>query len=255
MPRRLGYGEEATLVEHLGELRARIVVVLVTLVAGFAVAYVFRGHVLHWLNAPLPHRLDKPVTFGVAEPFLTSMWVSLWAGLGLALPVVVWQFWAFFAPALQPHYQRTMALMVGLATLLAAGGILFGYFVALPAAVRFLTTYDSAHYTILVRAKDYYSFCIQVLAAVAVVFELPVVVLGLVQMRILSARRLRRQWRIGLATCAVIAVALPGVDPVTTVLEMIPLFLLYGLSIVFATLLERSRARTAPSATPTGAES
>src|SRR5262249_23963735 len=161
-------------------------------------------------NSPLPKRLDKPVTFGVAEPFLTSMWVSIWAGLALALPIVVWQVWAFFAPAFQPHYQRTMALMVGFATLLAGGGILFRYLLALPAAVHFLTSYDSANYTILVRAKDYYSFCVQVLAAVAVVFELPVIVLGLVQLHILSAARLRRQWRIGLAICAVIAVALPG---------------------------------------------
>jgi sec-independent protein translocase protein TatC len=254
MPRRLGYGEEATLVEHLGELRARIIIALAALLTGFVVAYVFRGHVLHWLNAPLPRRLDRPVTFGVAEPFLTSMWVAIWAGLGLALPVVIWQIWAFFAPAFQPHYQRTMALMVGFATLLAAGGVLFGYFFALPAAVKFLTSYDSAHYTILVRAKDYYSFCVQVLAAVAVVFELPVIVLGLVQLRILSAAKLRRQWRIGLATCAVVAVALPGVDPVTTVLEMIPLFVLYGLSIVLATLLERSRTRRSTAAATTGAE-
>ena len=76
LPRRLAYGEEATLVEHLGELRARVVVVLVALVASFAVTYTFRGHVLHWLNSPLPDRLQKPVTFGVAEPFTTSVWVS-----------------------------------------------------------------------------------------------------------------------------------------------------------------------------------
>ncbi len=243
LPRRLAYGEEATLVEHLGELRARLVIILLSVAVGLAVAYAFRGHVLHWLNAPLPHRLRKPYTFGPAEPFTTSVTVSFYAGLLLALPIVIWQIWAFFSPAIQHHHQRTMGVLVGFATLLAGAGIGFGYFVALPAAVHFLTGYDSSHYTILIRARDYYSFCVTVLLAVALVFELPVFVLGLVQLRVLSAARLRRQWRGGLAICAVIAVALPGVDPVTTTLEMIPLMVLYGVSVVLATLLERRRRR------------
>ncbi len=239
--RRLDYGEEATLVEHLNELRSRIVVSLVALLVGFGVAYGFRGHVLHWLNSPLPARLHKPVTFGVAEPFMTSMWVSVWAGLLLALPILIWQLWAFFAPALQAHYQRNMALMVAFVTLLLVGGVFFGYFVCLPAAVKFLTTYDSKHYTILIRAKDYYSFCVQVLVAVGLVFEVPAIVLGLVELRILSAARLRKHWRPGLAAMAVLAVALPGVDPITTTLEMIPLMALYLLSILLASVIERRR--------------
>jgi sec-independent protein translocase protein TatC len=241
LPRRLAYGEEATLVEHLGELRARVVVVLLALVASFAVTYSFRGHILHWLNAPLPDRLQKPVTFGVAEPFTTSVWVAFWTGLLIALPIVIWQLWAFLAPAISVHYQRTMTAMVGAATLLMVGGVLFGYFVALPAAVKFLTSYDSSHYTILIRARDYYSFCTQVLFAVGLVFEVPMIVLGLVQLRVLSAARLRRTWRVGLAVMAVIAVALPGVDPVTTTFEMIPLMMLYGVSIWAATIIDHRR--------------
>ncbi len=246
LPRRLAYGEEATLVEHLGELRARLVIVASSVVAGLAVSYAFRGHLLHWLNGPLPDRIAKPVTFSPVEPFTTSITVSFYAGLALALPIVVWQIWAFLAPAVQQHHQRTMSVLVLFATLLAACGIGFGYFVALPAAVHFLTNYDSAYYAIQIRAKDYYSFCVTVLFAVALVFELPLFVLGLVQLRILSAARLRRQWRAGLAICAVIAVALPGVDPVTTTLEMIPLMVLYGVSIVLAAVLERRRRRLDP---------
>ncbi len=249
LPRRLAYGEEATLVEHLGELRARVVVVLVALAASFSVTYAFRGHVLHWLNAPLPDRIQKPVTFGVAEPFTTSIWVSFWAGLLIALPIVIWQIWAFFAPAFSEHYQRTMAVLVGAATVLMVGGVLFGYFVALPAAVKFLTNYDSSRYEILIRARDYYSFCTQVLFAVGLVFEVPMIVLGLVQLRVLSAARLRRTWRVGLAIMAVVAVALPGVDPVTTIFEMIPLMVLYGASIWLAGILEkRLRRNTAQEA-------
>ena len=223
LPRRLAYGEEATLVEHLGELRTRLVIALLSLAVGFAVAYAFRGHVLHWLNAPLPARLHKPVTFGVAEPFITSVWVSLFG----------------------EHQQRVMTSLVGAAAALLVGGVCFGYFVALPAAVKFLTSYDSSHYTILIRARDYYSFCAAVLLAVGLVFEVPVFMLGLVRLGVLSAAQLRDHWRIGLAAMAVIAVALPGVDPVTTTLEMIPLMVLYGLTIAVATLFERREARRA----------
>ena len=243
LPRRLRHGEEATLVEHLGELRTRLFISLIAIGIGFAVSYTFRGRILDWLNAPLPGHLRKPVTFGVAEPFLTSCWVSLWVGFLLALPIVIWQIWGFLAPALEAHHQRAMTALVGLAAALAVGGVAFGYFVALPAAVHFLTNFDKSHYTILIRARDYYSFCAQVLVAVGLVFELPVFVLGLVQLRILSAARLRRQWRGGLALCAVIAVALPGIDPVTTTLEMVPLMALFGLSIGVATLMERRRTR------------
>src|SRR5712691_3352999 len=209
LPRRLAYGEEATLVEHLGELRTRLVIALLSLAVGFAVAYAFRGHVLHWLNAPLPARLHKPVTFGVAEPFITSVWVSLYGGFLLALPVIFWQTWAFFAPAFGEHQQRVMTSLVGAAAALLVGGVCFGYFVALPAAVKFLTSYDSSHYTILIRARDYYSFCAAVLLAVGLVFEVPVFILGLVRLGVLSAAQLRDHWRIGLAAMAVIAVALP----------------------------------------------
>jgi sec-independent protein translocase protein TatC len=245
LPRRLEYGEEATLVEHLGELRTRIVISLVALLVAFAATYAEHGRILDWLNRPLPKDLRKPITLSVAEPFMTSMWVSLWAALLLALPIVIWQLWAFFAPAFQEHYQRNMALLVGFVAVLLAAGVFFGYFVCLPAAVHFLTDYDRAHYTIQIRAKDYYGFCVQVMVAVGLVFEVPAIVLGLVQMRILSARLLRKQWRIGFATMAVLAVALPGVDPVTTTLEMIPLMALYGLSLVLATVVERRRRAAA----------
>jgi len=241
LPRRLESDQPAELVDHLGELRARIVVCLVAVGAGFGVAYTFRGRVLDVLASALPLAHRHPVTLGVAEPFMTSLKVSLVAGLALALPVVLWQLWSYLAPAFQRHVQRTIAWLVLAATVLFAAGVVFGDRVALPAAVHFLTGYDDTHYTIVVRAQDYYSFALMVLAAVGLVFELPIFVLGLVRLRVLSAAKLRRNRRVGYALVATLAVALPGVDPVTTAFEMVPLFVLFEAAIWGAVLLERRR--------------
>ena len=238
LPRRLRHGEEATLVEHLGELRARLFIAIGALAVGFIVAYAFHGRLLEWLNRPLPDRLDKPVTFSPIEPFATSIVVSLWAGLLLALPVVLWQLWSFLAPAFEERRQRSMVVLVGFATVLALGGVLFGYYVILPPAIHFLTNYDSAYFTIQLRARDYYRFVGFVLLGVALAFEVPVFVLALVRLRILSAAQLRHTWRIGIFVMVVIGVLLPGVDPVSTILSVIPLVLLYVLAIGLATFLE-----------------
>ena len=238
LPRRLRHGEEATLVEHLGELRARLFIAIGALAVGFIVAYAFHGRLLEWLNRPLPDRLDKPVTFSPIEPFATSIVVSLWAGLLLALPVVLWQLWSFLAPAFEEHRQRSMIVLVGFATVLALGGVLFGYYVILPPAIHFLTNYDSAYFTIQLRARDYYRFVGFVLLGVALAFEVPVFVLALVRLRILSAAQLRHTWRVGIFVMVVIGVLLPGVDPVSTILSVIPLVLLYVLAIGLATFLE-----------------
>lgn len=245
LPRRLRPGEEATLVEHLGELRTRIVIGLLALTVGFAVAYAFRSNIIHWLNQPLPANKRKPVTFSVAEPFLTSVMVSLYAGFLLALPVVLWQFWSFLAPAFQEHTQRLVAGLVTFATILGAGGLAFAYFVALPAAVHFLTNFDNNLYNIQIRARDYYSFASLVLLAVTVVFEVPIVILGLVRIGVLTTHRLRRNRRVGYVLMAALAVALPGVDPVTTTLEMIPLMILFEGSIWMSLFFDRRWKRAA----------
>lgn len=249
LPRRLRHGEEATLVEHLGELRARLIISLIALGAGFGVAYAFHGQLLDWLNRPLPDRLQKPATFSPIEPFATSMFVSLWAGLLLALPIVFWQVWAFLAPAFEEQRQRSMVVLVAFATILGLGGVAFGYFVILSPAIHFLTNFDSTHYTILIRARDYYRFVGFVLLGVALAFEVPVFVLALVRLRILSAAKLRSTWRLGVFVMTVIGVILPGVDPVSTILSVVPLVALYLLSIGLATFLEprwRSETRTRP---------
>ncbi len=248
LPRRLGHGEEATLVEHLEELRQRIFVCLGTLVAGFVVAYVFHRRLIHLLTHALPPDHRHLVTLTIGEPFMTSMWLSLYAGFIVALPVMLWQAWAFFVPAVDPVHERMLKLFTFLATALLMGGLLFGYYLALPAAAHFLAHYDSSQYTIYIRARDYISFAAKVMIAMAIVFELPIFVVGLTRTGVLTTQRLRRNRRIGYFVVACVAVALPGVDPVTTTMEAVPLVILYELSIWMSVLLDRraARAQAAP---------
>jgi len=239
LPRRLGHGEEATLVEHLEELRWRIFIMLGALLVATIVAFAFHGHILDWLNHPLPSDRRRTVTLGVVEPFTVSLTVSVYAGFLLALPVILWQLWSFFAPAFDPRSERRILHLVGFATALGAAGLAFGYWVLLPRAVHFLTHYDDKHFTHLIQAKPYYAFVSTVLLGIVVVFELPMVVLGLVHLGVLTSARLRKSRRIGYFIVAVIALGLPGPDPVTTALELLPMWVLFEGSIWLAVLVER----------------
>jgi sec-independent protein translocase protein TatC len=243
LPRKLQHAQTAGLVDHLGELRARIVVSLLALVGGSGVAFAFHHRLIHWLNAPLPDG-RQPVTLGVVEPFTTSLKVSVYAGFALALPVILWQVWSFLAPAVDRKTERALGGFVVFATVLFAAGATFGYVLALPAAVHFLTNFDSSIYDIQVRASSYYSFALMVLLSVGIVFELPIFVLALVRLGVTSSAKLRKSRRLGYFAMAALAVALPGVDPVTTGMEMIPLLVLFEGSIWLSVAFER-RWRTA----------
>ncbi len=238
LPRRLAHGESVTLVEHLDELRTRLIVSVLALVVGFAIAYPFHERILEWLIDPLPDDRQL-VTFGVTEPFFTSVKVSLAAGFLLALPVILWQVWSFLAPAFEEHAQRIVAVFVGIATALLAGGLAFGYFVVLPRALDFLTTYDENLYQIELRASYYISFVTFSLLAMALIFQLPIFVLALVRLGVVTSSTLRRNRRAGIALCVIAAALLPTVDPISLALETIPLLILFEMSIWAAVFFER----------------
>jgi sec-independent protein translocase protein TatC len=120
---------------------------------------------------------------------------------------------------------------VFLATALMVAGVAFGYYVAHPAAARFLTQFDSSRYDVQVQARPFISFATLVLVALAVVFELPLFVVGLTRLGIISTPTLRQNRRIGYFVVACVGVALPGIDPVTTFFETVPLCILYESSI------------------------
>jgi sec-independent protein translocase protein TatC len=241
--RRLAHEDEASLVEHLDELRGRIMLALGAVAVGTAVAFAFHGAILDLLARPLPPGHRHVVAFGVAEPFTVSVSVSLYAGVLLALPVILWQLWSFLAPALDPAAERRILGLAAFGLVLGAAGLVFGYGVLLPRAVHWLTSFDTTHFRLLVRASGYYSFVTSVLLGVVCVFELPLIVLTLVHLGVLSSATLRRNRRRGYFIVAVAALALPGPDPVTTLLELLPMWALFEGSIWLAVLAERRAAR------------
>lgn len=249
-PRRLRHGEEATLVEHLEELRTRIILSLVAVAVAFGVTYAFHSRLMDWLRAPLPKaRQDDLLTLGVTEPFFVSIKVSLFAALAFALPFLLWQLWSFLAPALEEHVQRAIAAFVVLGAVLFAAGVAFAYYVVLPPALHFLTDYDSELYNIQLRASSYYAFTTAVLAAIGLVFELPIFMLALVRLGILDSGQVRRNRRMAIVLLTAVAVLLPTVDPVSLAFETIPLLVLFELSIWLSVFFER-RWRAAGVAVP-----
>jgi sec-independent protein translocase protein TatC len=151
----------------------------------------------------------------------------------------------FLAPAVDAAAERQILGLAVFGAALAAAGLAFGYGILLPRAVHWLTGYDTTHFRILIRASSYYSFVTSVLLGVACVFELPLVVLTLVRLGVLTSAGLRRNRRRGYFLVAVAALALPGPDPVTTLLELLPMWALFEGSIWLAVLAERRAARLA----------
>ena len=238
LPRRLDHGEEATLVEHLDELRSRLIVAIVAIVPLFALTFAFHEQIMEWLIGPLPDD-KKLVTLGVTEPFTTSVKVSMIAALALALPVVLWQAWAFFAPAVQPHFERVILVLVVFATALFVIGVAFMYTIVLPRALDFLTSYDANIYDIQIRASYYYTFAAMTLLAGGLAFLMPIFILGLVRLRVLTSGRLRANRRVAYVALLMFAILLPTVDPVSLAFETIPLLILFEMSIWLSVFMER----------------
>jgi sec-independent protein translocase protein TatC len=238
LPRRLQHGEEATLVEHLGELRSRLLISLLALLPAFVVAFAFQERIVRWLKEPLPD--DKTVvTLGVVEPFTTAVKVSLAVAVAVTLPILLYQLWAFLAPAIEERVQRTVAVFATFATVLFAGGVVFSYVVVMPRALEFLTNFNDDVFDVQIRASYYFSFVTLTLLATGLAFQMPIFILALVRLRVLTAAKLRKNRRIGIVIMVVFAILLPTVDPVSLALEVVPLLLLFELSIWLSAFMEK----------------
>jgi sec-independent protein translocase protein TatC len=209
---------------------------------------------LHAAVAKIPRSApgDNPVTLGVGEPFTTTVTVSLYFAFVLSLPFILYQFYGFILPALKPDERRVAVPLLGAIPVLFVCGVLFGYFVVLPAAVRFFVNFNASEFNVLVQASQFYKFAGTVLLAMGLVFQVPVAILAATRMEIVTPQQLRKNRRYAILACAVVAAFLPG-DAITLVLETVPLYLLYEVSILVASLLGRSsRRRTQEGEAPLG---
>jgi Tat protein translocase TatC len=232
--RAVSHEDRLTLVEHLDELRTRIVVCLVVFGVALALCFWQNHLLLEIASRPLPHGHEKLITFGVAEPFTTTVTVSTYGALILSMPILVYQLYAYVLPAFSRSEKQVILPILLLAPVLFLVGVAFAYFVVMPAAVRFLLNFNDTQFNVQVRARDYYSFFSMTMLAGGVIFELPLAILAVTRLGIVRVEQLRKNRRYAYLLIAIVAAALPGVDPVSMLLEMVPLLVLYELSILLA---------------------
>src|SRR3954468_6795142 len=311
--RPIGHEDRLSLVEHLDELRTRIIWIIVAFGVAFAFTYWQNDAVLDIVNKPVVNALKpgknpkdqlgqtsvfqqrlgvmalqlsqalpaiersaatpkdkaairqaaaaakaaavatptnqarRPVTFGITEPFLTTFKVAGYAAILLALPIILYQLYAFILPAFTTRERRAVTPVLFGIPFLFIAGVAFGYFVALPRAANFLLNFNEQNFDIQLRAQDYYSFSITFLAAIGLLFQVPMGVLALTRLGIVSVARLRKnRGYVVLGTAVVAAIATPTPDPVTMLICMAPLLILFELSILGASFLERRREAEDP---------
>ncbi len=237
----ISHEERLSVVDHLDELRWRLIVCVLVIGAAFGLTFSQNDLVLEIVNRPLPEGVE-PVTLGPAEPFYTTVTNSAYAALLIALPVVLYQVYAFVLPAFSPTERRVAFPLLLLVPVLFIGGVAFCYFVVLPPALDFLLQFNADEFDTQLRARDYYSFATLTMLAMGLGFQVPVVILAMVRLGVTTVEKLRRNRRYAILAIAVLAALLPTIDPLTLILEMIPLVLLYELSI----LLARAFGRPAP---------
>jgi sec-independent protein translocase protein TatC len=198
---------------------------------------------LHAATAKIPPvpQSEKLTTLGVGEPFTTTLTVVFFFALIISLPVILFELYGFVLPALQPSERRAVRPLLAAVPFLFAAGVLFGYFVVLPAALRFLVNFNSSEFNILVQASQYYQFAATVLLAMGLVFQVPVAILGATRAGIVTPKQLRHGRRYAIVACAAVAAFLPG-DAITLILETVPLYVLYEASILVASFVARRDA-------------
>jgi sec-independent protein translocase protein TatC len=249
--RPIDHEDRLSVVEHLDELRSRLIVCAIA----FAVAWgltAWQNHlVLEIVNAPLPDGIE-PITLGPAEAFYSTLTNSAYAALLIALPVILYQLYAFLLPAFSPTERRVATPLLLLVPALFIAGVVFCYFVVLTPAMQFLLNFNADEFNTQVRARDYYSFVTLLMLAMGIGFQIPVGVLVACKLRITTPAKLRKGRRFAIVAIFVIAAMLPTLDPLTLILEAIPLYLLYELSIVLAAAWGRPLGELSEQPAPEG---
>lgn len=248
--------DELSLVEHLDELRTRLIIVVAFFGVALAVSFWKNQEILEIVNGPLPAG-KVPATFAVSEAFMATLTVSSYAALIVTSPLIVYEIWAFIVPALSAGEKRVAKPLVIMTPALFVAGCVFGYLVVLPPAVNFLLGFNAEQFNVLLRASDYYSFFGLTVLAMGLLFELPLAVLIATRVGLVTPDQLRANRRYGLVVIAVIAMLLPGVDPVSMLIEMVPLLVLFEFSIWLSVWFGKPRVVAESEAVvgPTGPES
>ncbi len=228
------FDDQMSIVDHLDELRARLVTCLAVFGVALALCFWQNHLLLEIANAPLPAGHEKLLTLGITEPFSTTLTVSAYAAIILALPFVLFELYAFVLPAFSKRQQGMILPLLAMIPVLFVAGVAFGYFLVLPAAAKFLLNFNDSQFNVQVQAKQYYSFFAMTVLACGIVFQVPVGILAVTRLGIVRVEQLTKNRRYAYLVCAVVAAALPGVDPVSMLLEMAPLVVLYEISIVLA---------------------
>jgi sec-independent protein translocase protein TatC len=235
--------------DHLEELRWRIIYSLLALVAstGFGFWLAMRLDLLAWLKRPLdPHiNEEQLLALSITDPFMITFKLALTLGFVLASPVIVYQVWAFLAPALTRKEKRAILPALYMGLVLFSGGVAMAYFYVLPLAAQFLAGFQTDSLRMALTASAYFGFVLRLLLAFGLVFQLPVVILILATLGLTSSRFLSAQRRYAYAIMTVGAALITPGDVTSTIMMMGPLWFLYEISIGITRLVERGRAREA----------
>jgi sec-independent protein translocase protein TatC len=232
--RPISHEDRLSVVDHLDELRSRLIVCALAFVVAWAITGWQNDLVLEIVNNPLPDKIDEPITLGPAEAFYTTLTNSAYAALLIALPVILYQLYAFVLPAFSPSERRVATPLLLLVPVLFITGVVFCYFIVLTPALDFLLNFNADEFNTQVRARDYYSFVTLLMLAMGLGFQIPVGVLAACKLGVTNAEKLRKGRRYAIVAIVILASLLPTLDPLTLILEAIPLYVLYELSILMA---------------------
>jgi sec-independent protein translocase protein TatC len=253
--RPISHEDRLSVVDHLDELRSRLIVSALAFVVAWGFTAWQNDLVLEIVNAPLPNDVEEPITLGPAEAFYTTLTNSAYAALLIALPVILYQLYAFVLPAFSPSERKVATPLLLLVPALFIAGVVFCYFVVLTPALDFLLNFNADEFNTQVRARDYYSFVTLLMLAMGLGFQIPVGVLAACKLGVTSADKLRRSRRYAIVAIVVLASLLPTLDPVTLILESIPLYLLFELSILMAAAWGRPVGEVGEEPAPEGSSS
>jgi sec-independent protein translocase protein TatC len=253
VPRRVTPDEQIDLVDHLDELRSRIIIVLAVLAVAMSVLFWKSGEILHFLSQPIRDQIPHWQGFLVLSPLdqiMTSISIAIYGALIITLPVLTYQLYAFVLPAFPEEHHKHIKPMVWSVPILFLVGVVFAWYLVVPPAFDFLINFNQDQFNVQLRAKEYIQFVLLTLLAMGLVFEMPMVMMTLGRLGVVSSAMMKRHWRISIVALAVLAMLLPGVDPISYIVEFIPLLVLYGLSYFLVKLVEPKPA-SPPQSEPT----